>query len=507
MRNMLLLLLAILLVVPLAAYAQDVVELDAFGLRYYPAEDEYCITRDSFPKEALAMLGADEATVKAAMENDDLYLIVLTSQGKQVSFRIAEKPTAITVQNSFGLDADLKEQLLTLLARADNQLSASWVDSMPGFALLTKQQSQQETLPVFHTLTLCALYLNQVYAFQTDVVGRSLTEEDNHLLLSIAKRAVLLGASSQPTLEGDAVQGPLTLPVLPPLTEEQAAFTYKTGAIPLEIGPLPAVVGSTSLPIQGTTGPGVSLKYAINGVTSSRIKADDAGAFSVTMMNLDPEKPNEVTITAYSGEEISTASCILTVNWQHTPMTLSQTSGSTTEDIFPLEGITLPGSKVQLIRRTSTTPVQVQEDGNFSLQVALKKEGDNTFTIRSLATGYKRSDLEVTITRVGNAESGNNKAAKPIDYAKLAKKPSQYEGKSVQYQGQVTALASINGQPMFLLTVAEGQSLVCVCKDLLAIQLGQELTLAGTLSGILQSFESPWASGTYPSLSLTAMIP
>ncbi|MCL1855954.1 MAG: hypothetical protein FWF86_09500, partial [Clostridia bacterium] len=222
---------------------------------------------------------------------------------------------------------------------------------------------------------------------------------DEDMLIAAAGRTIL------PDIQPEEEQGPLVLPPQGPLTDENVVFSYVLGTPPIEIVPFPAVVGSTSLFINGHTAPNGSLKYSVNGRSSSRFKADADGSFSVTMKNLTPDTNNEIIIFAYGNGSASTAACNVYVRWQPTPIVLSQTTGTVREDRMTLQGITLPGAKVQLIRKLETVSITVQKDGSFVYSPLLKKIGENTFTIRALAQGYKRTEVEVSITRVEGVDN------------------------------------------------------------------------------------------------------
>jgi hypothetical protein len=191
-------------------------------------------------------------------------------------------------------------------------------------------------------------------------------------------------------------------------------------------------------------------------------------------------------------------------------LVLAQSSGIVKADHMSLEGITLPGSKVQLIRRTGTDQIPIGEDGRFSYSLALKKIGENTFTLRCLSPGYRRAEVPLTFLRnLGDAGelSALEGSIKSVPFAQLMKKPAAYEGRMIRYQGAVAALSNLSGQTLFLLTVSEGGTVACLCPDLLDIQLGQEIDLLGTLTGKKQAVQTPWLSGEFPSLTLISLIP
>ncbi len=501
--------LVLLLLLQAPALADAAVPLDEIGVRYFPLENEQTLTRMEATPEALARLGVDAETALQAMERDDLYLICLSPEGRQVSLRVTHKPEGLASQSVFQMDAMEKEQFLTLVARSGRYLTASFQDGLPGFALFSTQ-GEDDKNEALYTLSLSTLYLGRVYSFQTDVIGRAPTPGDTAFLTDVVSRALLLGAASQPEA-GEAEEAALSLPAQPALTDQMAAFQVDRNDLDLRLEPVPSVVGSTALVLRGTTAPKAYVRYVVGGQASSRFLSEADGSFSVTVPNLEPDADNAIEVTSFlKSGETSTVRFSVRVQWQPSPLVLSKTGGAVEGDRLPLRGLTLPGAKVQLLRKTDAVAVPVAKDGSFSLDVLLKKAGENTFTLRSVAPGYRRTDVTVTVTRVLNTAAelkSLQKSVKPVSYDKLKSKPDAYEGRTVLYQGKVTALSYDHGQPAFLLTTEEGQSLVCLCGDLLGVQLGQDMTLIGTLTGELKAIGTRWATGSYPALELTAVQP
>lgn len=496
-----------------AAFAENPISLNEIGIRYYAVEGELCLTRDQLPEDALRLLGVDAKTMLGSMERDNLFLICLSPDGRQVSLRGSDKPAEITKQNSFQLEELEKEQFLTLLARLGHYRSAIWQDSAPGFALFStlstaiNPEPDEESI-LSHTVALSTLYLDKVYSFQTDIIGRTPTEADVDLLLSTAKRTLLLGAEEKtPALSEPA---PLTLPVPVPLTDETVTFTEEIGSIPLSLSPVPSVIPATNLTLSGKTAPNTYVRYSVNGAASSRFKAKADGTFTVTMPKLKPDGTNAIEVTAFDQTHVSTIRFEVAVHWQATPLALSQTGGEVEGESFTLYGLTLPGAKVELIRRLDTVTIPVQSDGSFLCNISTKKLGDNAFTIRSTSLGYRRTDVEVVVTRKANWNdelAALRHKVKSVDYDKLVQKPATYKDRVVEWSGVVTSLENENHQPRFLLELAPNQSVLCLCTDLLHIELGQKVTLLGTLLGSVMPVNTRLENEIYPALELITVVP
>lgn len=494
------------------ARAEDSVHLDGIGIRYYHAEGETFLTRDQLPEDALALLGADEGTALEAMLRDDLYLICFSPDGGQVSLSVTDKPAGLSSQSVFQMETTEKEQFLTLLARSGQYLSATWTNSAPGYALFSTYGTEEAAgAGMLHTLSLSTLYLGKIYSFQTDLIGRAPTQEDIDLLTQAANRALLLGAATKSGDEENPENAALSLPELPTLSTEPAPITTDRSDLPLSLDPIPSTIGATTLTLSGTTEPKAYVRYAVDGKASSRFQVDESGAFTVTVPRLNADADNLIEVTAFTkAGETSVVHFTVRVDWQSSPLVLSQTGGTAHGERMQLRGLTLPGSKVQLIRKQETVQVVVGEDGSFVTNVLLKKIGENTFTIRCTAPGYRRVDTVVTVTRLVTAADelkALQKTVKTVKYAKLKENPAAYEGRTVLYQGKVTALSNENGQPAFLLATPENEILVCLCADLLAVEFGQEMKLIGTLTGDTHTLNTRWETGVYPALEVTAILP
>ncbi len=511
-RAFLILLVLVLLLGCFCALGEEAsITPEGSGLRYYTLQGEQCLTQDLLPEAALGLLGVDASTAQSAMQRDGIKLIAFSPEGRQVSLKVVAKPADIAAQSVFDMDAMAKEQFLTLVARGGHYLSAAWQPTVPGFALFSTFGGQDAPAQPLYTLSLATLYLGKLYAFQTDVVGREPTQEDAALLIDAASRALLLGPEPPSSTQAESAAVPaLSLPQQASLTEESAAFTVDRADLPLALDPVPSILGTTTLVLKGTTQPKVSMRYTVNGLPSSRFKAGEDGSFSVTIPSLEADSLNLIELTAFKGDASSTVHFSVQVNWQSSPVVLSHSSCSVQEDQLILTGLALPGSTVQLIRKTATTKVSVAKDGSFSCKISLKKMGENAVTIRCTAPGYRRTDVDLVFTRVGDEAAqlaAYKKSVKTITYAKLLKKPASYEDTTIQCQGRITALSYADGRPAFILTVSEAERYICFAHDLRTVDIGQEVTLIGALTGTMETLSSRWGSGEYPGLTVLTYVP
>ena len=469
------------------ALATETVALDDIGIRYTPTADEIYVTRDQMTDAALNAFGTDRETLLASMQRDNLYLISLQPDGRQFSLGIGAVPDGLTSGEYSGLTAADKDSFLTQLARRGNYGSAVW--QTDGYALFSSSMETPDAQSLsYASLSLSTLYLNRVYTFRTELIGREVAQADQDLLLSAAGRTLRLGACAQ-TDATDAVQAtPLSLPDTT-VSGNTIAFSYQDQGCALSLDPLPDTIGLTWFTLSGTTVPDGYLRYAVNGQSSSRIKADAQGAFSLTVPNLTGNAENQIDVTAFKGDLKNTVSFTVQVEWQSTPLAL-QTSGAVAADTVTLQGLALPGSSVKLTKGRGSKNIEVAEDGSFSVTLALPKVGANIFNLQVQSTGYRRYDYSFTVTRRetdADAMARLQKLVKSVTYAKLNAKPSAYADQVVQLSGKADTPRYGNGSPSFILTDESGNRYTVRCADLLKVTQDASVTLLGTLTGAVSA--------------------
>ena len=179
-----------------AARADGTVVLDEIGLRYTPAEGEVYITRDHMDAQALASLGTDSESMLATMIREGQYLISLQPDGRQYTLAVSAKPDTLTCKDYGELTAADKDTFLTLLAREGGYGNATW--GKDGYAVFTSTaEAQGDGSLRYADLSLSTLYLNSIYTFRMDLIGREATQADIDLLAGAERRTLRLGAKTQ----------------------------------------------------------------------------------------------------------------------------------------------------------------------------------------------------------------------------------------------------------------------------------------------------------------------
>lgn len=482
------------------AHAQGEIALDGIGLRYTPAAGETCLTRDTADPAVLAAFGADAETLQNAMRSDGAYLIRLGEDGLQVTLTVTEKPEGIASAEAAQMTAAEKDVFLKALARQGGYGTANW--HAHGYALFASAAEQLESGGLTYAgLTLATLYLDHVYAFHMDLIGREAGQAEPALLEAMAERTLRLGAAAQAADGADTPAQVLTLPdtAVPSAPLEWVAQSQSCA---LTLDPVAATLGVTQFTLSGTTEPGGAIRYAVNGKSSSRIVADAQGAFRVTVPNLKGNAENAIVVTATKGDLKTQLTGTVTVQWLDTPLALETVTESEAE-LVTVRGLTLPGTALTLTQGRAKGALTVAADGAFTLTLRLPRIGENAFTLRAQATGFRRAETAFVVTRVRSAVDTQTtllKQVRTVDFARLTAKPAAFAGTAVQLSGTASQLDYADGSPRFTLTDAQGAAYTVLCDQLLAVREGDAVTLLGTLTG-----ETDQNAG-YPTLTLAALL-
>lgn len=465
------------------AYAQGEIALDDVGLRYTPASGETCLTRDTTDPALLAAFGADAETLQNAMRSDGAYLIRLGEDGLQVTLTVTQKPEGIASADAAQMTAAEKDVFLTALARQGGYGAAFW--QTHGYALFTSAAEQLESGGLSYArLTLATLYLDQVYAFHMDLIGREAGQAEPALLLAMAARTLRLGAAAQTAAGGDAPSQALTLPDTA-VPSDPVEWVAQSQTCALTLDPVAATLGVTQFTLSGTTVPGGAIRYTVNGKSSSRIVADAQGAFRVTVPNLKGNADNAIVVTATKGDQKTQLSGTIAVQWLDTPLVL-ETVTQAEATLVTVRGLTLPGTVLTLTHGHAQGALTVEADGSFNLSLRLPRIGENAFTLRAQAAGFRRAEAAFAITRVPGAaevQSTLEKQVRTVDFARLTANPTAFAGTAVQLSGTASQLDYADGSPRFTLQDAQGAAYTVLCDQLLAVRDGDAVTLLGTLTG------------------------
>ncbi len=491
-----------LLLLPVCAFAQEAVELADIGVRFY-LDDEpcVCITRDNVTdlSGALQAMGLTATTVRDLMQREDAYLLLFAEDGAQLILTVSPKPDGIQANDEADLTESERALFLRSVAAEGRYLDASWPERGNGFALLSHILPSGDSVAL-DAAAASTLYCGAVYTLRVDVIGRSVGAEDEQMLLSAAQRFLRLIAPQPLSLaDGDE----LVLPAATLAESGEAEVIAVESALALTLDPVPATVPTTSVTLSGTTAPKAALRYVLGKDASTRFYADENGRFSVTVNDLVGDEVNELKLSATKDELTATVNVSILVDWQDTPVTLACTYATVEGDKYMLYGKTLPGAKVQMLRKSRSIDLNVADDGSFSCNVSLNTNGGTAFTIRALAVGYHRTDVSVSLNRAITDAAEVKQLEKNINdvrYKRLTESPEKYADRLVKVSGTVVALGRANGAPCYLLRNEAGEQYLIQCQSLAQVQMDAQTQAIATAAGVNATMESAWDAGVYPLL-------
>lgn len=478
----------------LGGASADTLWLGDVGLRYSATEGERCITRDNLQETAMPMLGLDADAARGLMLAEGSYLM-LYAPDYQITLCVSDAPSDISARDISELQAAERDSLLAYLKRSLAATAAQWVEDMPDYALT--QSGAGGNLP-FYSLTMSTLYLGRLYSFRLDVVGRELTDTDSAALRSVVARTLRLGA-----IDGEAEgAGALALESLPAPSVENAAMTVNNDNVRLTAAPVPSIIGTNQLTLSGETDPRARMRVKVNGEASVWFSPDENGAYSFLARGFLNGKDNAVEISASVDDVATILSFSVKLDWQLTPLAVSPTSSYSYDDVFTIEGSTLPGADIQVVKGGSTSSATVDENGLFSFPLNTRKPSGYGFTVRASYPGYKRAEITGRIRRVMTEDAV--KAAQRIAYDELVDNPGRYADTAVCYTGAIEALSYEAGTPKCLLKTGDGATFSLLCRDLIGLDVGNTISFIGVLRGTNGTFGDD--GNAYPEISMQTLL-
>ena len=191
---------------------------------------------------------------------------------------------------------------------------------------------------------------------------------------------------------------------------------------------------------------------------------------------------------------------------EDTPLALSQTSGVSGKDKFPLYGLTVPGATVQMLRKGRVFDLNVKADGSFTCRVTPNANGNTNFIIRATADGYQPTNIAVCLTPAVTDEKDRKRLERGVTevrHARLLENPERFAEKLLECSGTVAALGQTDGRPCYLVQTEAGEGYLIQCDSLKDVALGAPVRALATALGENADFESIWAIGRYPLLQQT----
>ncbi|NLB90011.1 MAG: hypothetical protein GX786_02160 [Clostridiales bacterium] len=432
--------------------------------------------------DVLHKMGVDSQSL---IESFALYSIsaqVTTPSGSQFLLKVFPAPS----QWSFADFLQEKQQAESLfetwvMQHYHNFQGGNWIDDH--FFLLQHQAATSD----FTTYVYATFLGHNIIIWEIPVFDRIFSQEEESEVLLALHGLVYLG--EQKTEEETPASAPI--PTLPPASIEGSDIPLADIKItrdntPIFVDDLPSIWGSTILPVSGTSEPLAEMRYYIDNVGHQRFTADEQGVFHFDFTGLQEGK-NTISIQSIGKNGYGNVLFTIQVQREHTPLILTPSAKEIDSNVYTLSGVTLPNATVTAKSRQKTVEGIAQEDGTFFLEVSLPRLGENSVSVTSLATGYRKQTQEITLHRIEGAvealESFHKEIAN-IPYEDLISSPQSFEGEKIKLAGTLLRFTSYQGQPSFVFEEKESSNHYHIqCDSLIPFTLGDEFEVYATLTG------------------------
>ena len=436
--------------------------------------------------ETLASLGIASADIGSMMTQNDYALVTVGQDGSQWTLRFMDAPDGFAGQDYWTLSGEERAALLDTLAASENaEVLWDW-HAATGLALLSQQTATQSAagIPAMQMTTLTAVTLHQgrLVLISREVIGREVSDRDmEDIMDGIGRRLVFLQASGV----ADEAAAPLTLGTE---NAEMAEVTVESGDLALVLDPIAKNLASTTLILSGTTEKSAAMRYSVNGKSSSRFYSKDDGSFRVTAPTLQNGMDNEIVLTVMGdGKNAPQGVVSLTVHVERDqpPVAIGLKQYATTEESISFSGLTVPGAKVTLGKKTKGSTITANKAaGTFDITMKLPNMGENTVTLALSAAGYSNGTYPVTVLRLP-ADSAELQSliatTESLPAAQLS--GSDSVGRLTSLRGTVSDLCSAYGTGYFMLRDEAGSEYAIETSDLTDIHMDSSFSLLALATG------------------------
>ncbi len=346
-------------------------------------------------------------------------------------------------------------------------------------------QVADEVMPL--VTHIYATYLgNRIFIWEVPVFDRSFTDEEEQEVLLALEGLTYLGHKEAESAKNTPAPLATLSPAASGPSPKPAQVKVTRDNTPIDLDYIPSLWESTLLPISGTTEPLAELRYYIGSVGHQRFTADEKGQFSVEVSGLSDGK-NTVSLQSVGKNGYGNVSFTLTVDRIPTPLVITPLQGEIAAKTYIITGTTLPGATLQAQGKQKSHETIADEKGHFSIEVALPRMGDNSFTLSSIAQGYRKHNQDVTLHRVEGEEEAIEafleKAITP-DYEKALENPEINKDKAFDLTGTILRISSYKGQPAFIFKEEEqGQEYYVFADHLIDLLPGNFIRLLATFTG------------------------
>ena len=289
--------------------------------------------------------------------------------------------------------------------------------------------------------------------------------------------------------------------------QNTVSFSQVTGApeAPLSMAftaPPPSVSNTDTFTIKGTTRAGASVRAAFYSFRQSdkatvvMATADSKGAFALEVTLPSQDLYNGiVTATVNEGtDKEESVDQTFSVEYDEGLLPISFTSDFPAEftgDSFKYTGTTLPGVTIQVNVNGENTTKKTGNNRTFSFTVDSSKEGTYKIQVTFTKKDYDTRIIDYVVVRNMDEEQRRaytrDQATSP-EYATLSSKTDKYIGRTVKYNGYITAAEEVGGEWVITFATKKsgekyGNIMMVTSAAEVNYPVGSHLTLYGTVDG------------------------
>ncbi len=416
------------------------------GFRYTQREGETVLTQTNLAQNGafIASLGTTQDAVLASYVASGIVMEVFPQEGGQVAVSVADAGAFSQVR---GIDRLSEEELQEFAAQfADSGLyeSCEIVQTTPLCVRLTSSATAAST-PVY-TLRYATLHLGKLYLLSETLVGRAPGEEDDALIERVLSGMQLLRNAAEPTPSPTATPAPTPTPSPEP-TPGIAQTLSAEGDLTVE--GVPAYTNSAALTLSGKAEPSQQVSARVGDRSLGRVRAAEDGTFS---LDVTLPESGDLTLTVSAGEAERSFAVCYELPFAHLTVTEPTETTFTGTNVF-VRGVTEPNATVYVTGKGTSTNVQANREGNFSVRLFIYDAETLTFTLRAHLRGYQDTEANVTLTRELTEREGIalfREQMISLDYDDFAADPERYADKKFIFRGRIAAFADYDGEPCAL---------------------------------------------------------
>ena len=449
-RTIAALLCALMLLAASAALAQGATYVFPYeGFRYTQDDGETVLTQTNLELNAslIASLGTTVDAVRASYIASGIVMEVIPDAGGQIAVSVADAGAFASVRSASGLNADQLAAFAAQFEQSGLYESCELTETTPVCVRLTSS-AMVASMPVY-TLRYATLHLGQLYLLTETIVGRAPDEADDAQIVRVLSRMELLSSIAEPTPEPTATPRPTATPSPAP-TPGVAETLAATGD--LTVVGVPAFTTDATLSLRGQALPLAAIEAVVGERTVASTTADQSGAFS---FEVKLPSTGDQTLTVRAGE----AERVFAVHYElpYAALTITEPVETTFTgtNVF-IRGVTESNATVYVNGKGTSTNVQANRNGNFSVRVFIYDAETLTFTLRAHLRGFQDTTTEVTLTRELTEREGIalfREQMVSLNYDDLVKDVARYDGKKFIFRGKIAEFADYDGIPCALVLV------------------------------------------------------